>query len=516
MKETTYSVFFLITIALIFLPLPYIVADEKVEQKQENIKNHAFQQEEYYVITKITYEITGHVLEAALEEKLQLKNGSRKFKSEKNLQMYLENKNAELINIRTLEASSKITFTKTYDKEKKQYNITLTIQVKSGFNILVLPYFKYSSNSGLLLSARGRDYNFLGSLQRFVIDLDYTYDDNNRNSGSISTSFQYPLQIGNKNLFTLALSENISYRSDNKFYNKASFAIQHSYSINSIISWNSSLSQDFTSETDLKTAKKRIFSTGSSILTTGSSILLTSTPLPVINNIRYNPSISTRFDYSLTSKDPSPRKRYNIIPSFDQSLSFGQINEIKNFRQGLALVLQNKNSYSIKNKIWRNSISIETKLHGAFGNIFGIDARIYGVQNFYTYLDSSKKNTEDEGSMIGNRLRGVLDNNFKNANNALAINVSLLLKLFSITPFTEFHLGLFSDFGIRTRRGKNSTFSLEKDIKATIGVEILSFALFSRSIILRISYGVDLTKAIHDGKLESSNREIFIGLSRYF
>ncbi len=490
-------------------------ADEVAEKSPTNTQSPSSTKKKPHVITGVLYEIKRTILEAALEEKLNLKNGPRNFNSEEDFLAYVKNKKEALINIRAIEASSSIDIVKTYNKEKAQHEAILTVQAHAGFNILVLPYPKYSSNSGLLLSARGRDYNFLGSLQRLIVDVDYTYDREGRSGGAINSSFQYPLQFG-KNLFTLSLGEKISYRSDNKFYNKTSFSTKHSYSIHSIISWSSSLSQDFISETDLKTKAQQIFSSGKSTLTSGPSILLTPTPLPFIANITYNPSFTTSFEYSLTPQDPTPEKRYNISPAINQSINFGQVNEVQNFRKGMSFNISNGNSYSVKTETWHNSISLETKLHATVGNVFGVDARIYGVQNFYTYLNASKKDTKDAGSGVGDRLRGVLDDNFKNAANALTINMSLLLKMFSFTPFAEFHLGLFSDFGVRTRIGKDVPFELEKDLKATVGVEVLAFALFARSIILRISYGIDLTRAIRENKLDFSNREIFIGLSRYF
>ena len=51
--------------------------------------------------------------------------------------------------------------------------VTLDVYTRDTWNLIALPYFKYDSNSGLLLALRGRDYNFFGTMQTLTLNLDY-------------------------------------------------------------------------------------------------------------------------------------------------------------------------------------------------------------------------------------------------------------------------------------------------------------------------------------------------------
>lgn len=471
-----------------------------------------------YVIKNVTYTITGLVLENALEERLQLRVGQTRFASKEEFEAHIANKIIEIRNMRTLKSNSSLRYTARLNPATKEYEADITADIFAEFSILILPFFSYSSSSGLLLSARGRDYNFLGSLEPLSANLDYRYDENGRHLGGFSASFTYPFAY-KKNFFRLSVNESISYRDDNKFDNNNALTLGYLYPILPFLSFNASLSQAFVFATDEDVAGRPILASGNNTLSTGLGITLTPRPLPVIQNIVYSPSVSLYGTYSLDPHDPRMDERTGITPSVNQSISFGQVNEVGDFRRGMSVSIGNNNSYALaKGEGWLNSLTLDARLHGAFWDRLGFDVRVYGVQNFYTYSNPSEE--IDKGSSLGDNLRGVIDNKFENVRGGLAANMAVLVRMFDIKPFVSVYLSVFSDIGVRMRTDDpaNPTrpFDYSKDFKATVGVEVLAFAIFARSIVFRISYGIDVTRVVEEGGLASNNREIFIGLGRYF
>ncbi|MFZ3109485.1 MAG: hypothetical protein WA234_02180, partial [Rectinemataceae bacterium] len=75
------------------------------------------------------------------------------------------------------------------------YHVDISVAVKDSWNIIALPYFRYDSNDGLLLSVRGRDYNFIGSMRALVLNLDYSQDATGRQSFGGYTTFGIPFLL---------------------------------------------------------------------------------------------------------------------------------------------------------------------------------------------------------------------------------------------------------------------------------------------------------------------------------
>ena len=74
--------------------------------------------------------------------------------------------------------------------------VTLIVSVKDTWNLIVLPYPKYTTNDGFLLSLRARNYNFLGSMETLYLDLNYVYDENGDTSFGVGVDFTLPFELG--------------------------------------------------------------------------------------------------------------------------------------------------------------------------------------------------------------------------------------------------------------------------------------------------------------------------------
>jgi len=145
-----------------------------------------------YMIRRVSFRITGHTLERVLRQKADIKPGTT-FHSLEEFDAYLEYHKQALLNERVLENVQV-----DYSTEKAndgQFLIDIVITTQDSWNLIVLPYFKYDSNDGLVLSARGRDYNFLGTMQALVLNVDYAIDQQQRHSYGGLASFSVPLKV---------------------------------------------------------------------------------------------------------------------------------------------------------------------------------------------------------------------------------------------------------------------------------------------------------------------------------
>lgn len=487
------------------------------------VEGYAQQKKNQYVITDIHYDIKGLVTIAALEGKLDL-HTNVKFDTLDALIFFVTEKRTTLSNLRALTEMSTIVFTHTWNNIKLQYDVEIFVYVTAGWNVLILPYFKYSDSTGLLLSMRGRDYNFLGSLETLYVNLDYGINEDSAQELGGSLGFQYPFKY-NKNLFKLGVEEGAAYKLEEKeFNNNLKVFLGHSYPITQQVSLNSYLSQKFSNVINDDRTALYEYMFGENIVRYGMGFQLNRQPISGINNINYNPYLQYRLTYPFYGNDPDLYKRFNHWMTVGHDIGIGGTAWITGqfFRRGYSVSLENANQYDVYDAGWTVTINAEARAHFAVKNIFGMNFRLYGIQNYFLYSNNIDLSTK--GTNFGEKLRGVTDDEVEYSQSALVLNTELMIRLFQIRPLAEFHFGPFFDVGLRSRNPENTVsedeFYGNEDIKYTVGFEGLAFALFSNSIVIRVSYGIDLGKLLEsDGKytfLSGGVREIFIGLSLFY
>ena len=74
------------------------------------------------------------------------------------------------------------------------FDVALRFATVDSMNVIGLPYGTYDSNSGLLLSLRGRDYDFLGSAQPLELNLNYQKSPSGVDSYGGQLDFVAPFQ----------------------------------------------------------------------------------------------------------------------------------------------------------------------------------------------------------------------------------------------------------------------------------------------------------------------------------
>jgi outer membrane protein assembly factor BamA len=148
-----------------------------------------------FVIESVEYRITGRTRQWVLEDILELEPG-RTFLDEEDLFGHLARQRQVLLNQRSLqEATVEAVFAEEAPEATGPRPVQIVVTTRDTWNVIVLPYARYDSNTGLLLSLRGRDYNFFGTLQELAVNLDYERTDEDEDLFTISSEFSIPFNL---------------------------------------------------------------------------------------------------------------------------------------------------------------------------------------------------------------------------------------------------------------------------------------------------------------------------------
>lgn len=136
-------------------------------------------------IASVEFDSQGRSSEYILAMKADIRPGMA-FPDRAALDAFLADRRQVLLNERVLE-SVEIAV-----EESGGGEVAVTVRTKDSWNIVALPYFKFDSNDGLLLSVRGRDYNFLGSMEALRLNLNREQDTSGQSAWSADLEFYYP------------------------------------------------------------------------------------------------------------------------------------------------------------------------------------------------------------------------------------------------------------------------------------------------------------------------------------
>ncbi len=466
-----------------------------------------------YRVVNIEYYITGYVASAALALRLELPRNAV-FESFEEFDSFLRDRQSRISNLRQLKTSSTISYKNVWNEEEQLFDVVLLVFANADWALFILPYFNYSDSSGLLLGARAKDYNFLGSLETLSIDFDFITETNLSTSLGGGVDFKYPFRF-ESHIFTLGFQEIISWKPDGSFDNTTGVSFHYLYQLDKTFSLLASVNQAFISTRD-SLLQTEIRSYSETTLSSGVKINLNSTPLPFVNIISYTPQLRLITRVPLDAQTPAGNPDYSdIIPQIHQNISFGRVDWIQNFRQGVLFNLDATVGYRSAYVGIDTNLALTFSTHFTTSQIFGFNFRANLLQNLY-YRPFSEDLLKDEGNDdLGKLLRGIIDQDFENSVNGVILNADFMFRLFSLRPLLidEVHAGVFTDFGIRSR--SSTPFLAEEDLAFTFGITGIVYTIF-RSLYLRVSYGVDLLEIIRTGSFSFSNREIFIGLTLFY
>jgi len=453
----------------------------------------------YRISSKRSYHIEGVTQRYILDNYLNF-DEKHIFATMAELDEYIEEKEQEILNQRIFD-SGRIVYEirKTADGPDE---VILDIYVEDTMNVVVLPYGKYDSNEGLLLSLRGRHYNFLGSMQPLEANLDYWYTDAAENEVSLNSTFSMPFRFWNHE-WVLDVSEDATYKEADPFELKLG-ADLGVYLPFWDVRWKLTYSQDYNLNDDGDADEDGYYL--ESGLKFGGGI---HTGLDILGHeVKYSPSISSSVAYKLDEEISEGRRGPDS--TFSHSVGFGRVDWIENFRRGFYLEFSNSNNYNYYQDDWDYEFKGEFQGHLA-GSWIGLNSRIKG---FYLIDDLD----DDAGGPI----RGVLDTRIDDVDAGVYLNLDMPFPMwiwFMSRWFTA-QLSPFFDAGYFMYVGEEADWD---PLWYAAGIEGFAYLKKSRSIYLRVSLGVDLQAMLEGGGLtDPAGRdgdpryELYIGLGHHY
>ena len=426
------------------------------------------------------------------------------------------------------------------------WDVALHFATVDSWNIIALPYAKYDSNSGLLLSLRGRDYDFLGSAQPLELNLNYQNSPSGVGSYGLQFDFTAPFQalgaiwdlgfVEDGQLLTDGTMSSISAASLTLIVPGLSFPLSvtaiHSFSYEAMAP-NVDPDSWYLGESGNATATIPI--TGS--LGTWSGVELG--PVSYIPSVGLNytwkpgrtlgyygngtaPSALDTTAAQALQNSPMYYGRGGILATVSNGFSFGRIDWAGNMREGVKLSISGREAYNAQ---WNDLISdiiIESELFAQWNGKLGIGARLYGIGRLGGNFPADKL------TMLGQYMRGILDSRISGVQ-AVVLNSNLDVKLFDFpthafikTRALDFELQAqpFVDLGMVR---PDTAWGLSSDwLWYAGGLELLFYPQALRSFTVRLSAGWDLKNVIATRSLTAktpdgfSPYEIYLGLNLLF
>ena len=487
--------------------------------------------DQLYVITDFEFDIKGRTRPDALIYVGEFKQGE-KLRGLANLEKYVSDKTQTLINQRVLKDNAAISYSVGEPSEDGAYPVTITIKVEDSWNIIALPYPKYSSHTGFGITLKARDYNFMGTMNPLRIDLGYSNDENNHSSFTLgvfsSTPFRalgYTWKFRFDNTFTYRPDVDEPYYYQNviglsvevPFYATTfTFGFEEASNVNE---GNSSRYEDEYGE-----FQKGLYM---------SSELFTSWKIPTglmvykFGELTYTPRVSGTMNHELP-KWPLQEIRRGPYMNFRHSLGFDKIDWHANYRQGLSVSVGNSynyNFYRLKNDQEPLSISygFEGIGHLIVSNFFAISSRLMFQRWFY--------HDPEYNENAGGALRGIRDDAIS-ADYMLSLNMDFPVRVLVFAPpgrsnrrrsgilDFEMQLAPVIDLAMFHYPDPVEEISFEpKNIVATGGLEMIIFPAFMRNLYVRLRYVGNLRSVFSERPIRfptGDNREIYIIMGHFY
>lgn len=448
-----------------------------------------------YRIESVVYEIDGKTREKALAERLDVRIG-KEFPDLASLEAYVADKRQVLVNQRVLE-SAELTYA-VGEAWGGIAAVTLTVSGKDTWNLIILPYPKYSTNEGLLLSLRLRDYNFAGTMETLFVDLDYRYDEHGNQSFGIGTEFALPFELGGMDWtidtvqgFAYNLSGRITYTGKNTLkLDLGGDTFRWTARVGQNFFWN----EDGDLDADLD---KLILQTLAGI---GTEVDLAT--LGALGPLTLTPDLEAGWKYRADGGTISADRRGPYVTA-SWILDTGRADWAGNFRKGTILYLKNSWTYNFYDLGWDAEILAQARHYEAWNNRAGLNSRV----TLYASL-------LDVGEDIGEYIRGVPDAQLDGDYGAF-VNLDLPVRLFDFKPSLlikkdwfdfEVHASPFADAAL-VRASPSDPF----EPYLCGGLEVFGFLKRARSVYARLSLGVNALGYL-DTRALSGNYELFFGL----
>ena len=475
-----------------------------------------------FVISSINCNITGRTRPYAVLYNGEFKTGEE-IQGQANLEKYIRDKTQMLLNHRVLKTVS-IDYTAEDAREDGKIPVNLVINIEDTWNFIIMPIPRYSSNTGLELILRYRDYNFLGTMNPLPINVGYRYDEKYRSSGFFELesnipfmAFGYDWTFKFENYFDYrpGMEEEIYFRNNTGIFMELPVG-------NTTFTFGFDESFIFNEENEEK--YKDSFSDFQSGFYMSSKPYVswkipTGIEVGSYGELAYTPEIAAVFNHEFPKWELEEIHKGPYL-TFAHVLGFDRVDWIRNHRKGFDVSLNNSYTYDFY-RMTRDKdalsidYSIEGKGHFVFGEIFGISFFLQYRQWFYhdpNYYDYA-----------GDALRGILDHDLF-ADYMLSLNLDFPFRILHFSPANwfnrpgmrgadiDFHFSPIIDLALYHDPTTGTSFDF-KNILAAGGFEVMIFPLAMRSVYIRFSFGWNFIETAHTSR---GDREVFIGLGHHY
>lgn len=467
-------------------------------------------------IVDVEYDITGLTKEKILKNVIPIDKNII-FASKEEFDNYIDFLNTEFNNIRSLEFHS--IDAEFFPENNGIVPVKLIIHTKDTWSLIVLPYPKFDSNTGMQLKLKLKDYNFAGFLLPFDVDIIYEKDVYNKSAFYTGTNFGIPFKKDPIN-FLWDIHAGIQFKQSRrtKFEFATGLDIAYKYKI---LTFHTGVRQGINIYPDTDIKKTAYHFTNSLYFYVPIEIYKTKNAGTLIWTPQFELSGNWRFK-KITDEN---LKGLNI--KWSHSLKIEKINWVNNFRHGYSLSCNNNYLYNTfkKNKV-NISFAIQAKGFYSFIDRIGL----YG--KFYFFYNLNKVTSVQAGQ----NLRGILDRRIY-TDTAFTFNFDLPIKigLFKFEEITGIEWTRFLSFELHVVPFLDMAFTHDKKTSAYFnpkygwysgGLEFIIYPVKMRSVYGRVSMGWDLTElkniktlskrkgiALRDG---DSVFELFIGIGLHY
>lgn len=497
---------------------------------------------EKYQITNVEYNTkgafgVGTTNSYALEQKVEI-DKKRVFADEETFIKYKDDYIQRLKNTRVFQ-KVEVDYSYSEPDENDIRKVTLFVNTEDAIHILAVPYPKYDSNNGFSFKLKGKDNNFLGSLNEMAAEINFSIKDENsedsKNKIGLAVSYDHPFKAGIFNA-TFINSHSFSYNIDAsspEWDAKTGLKLELPFKKHSLV-WE--FDQSFIKNLDYKKYDDDLYFKEYFDF----SVPITIREIDGWGKVKYTPDASVTYNWDFDGIDELNTDLSSPIIGIGHSLSTERINWNDLLRNGLSLSLRNTYSYNTQRNTFTPVVSTEVKAFKSlyFSDMDDVFSRLGFAADFYAFInieDPHGKYIMYNGTNIGSRLRGIRDDlkyddtDFKMCNviSAFVLNLDMPIH-FITTDFSakilnklnvDIQISPFIDIALTHNKITDRWYD-PRDGFYCGGLEILVYPLKWSGFVVRASAGIDLARTvlkklkmpINDDWRQGSKYEISIGL----
>ncbi|MDR2398734.1 MAG: hypothetical protein LBD74_08260 [Spirochaetaceae bacterium] len=455
------------------------------------------------MIETIRFDIQGRTQVLALLDAGNFQKGEL-LRGDEGLAAYIRDKTQLLMNQRVLDAVH-IDYATGRADDQGLIPVYLLVSVTDTWNIIVLPRPQYDDNTGFALTLKGRDYNFLGTMNALRVDFGYERDTEGENFLVFEIDSDTPFHAFGY-AFNLNFDHAFSYTFDEPLYYKNTTGISMElplYWTTFTVGFEEAtvIHEENDDEYQADYGDRDDWYMSSELY--GAWKIPTRLSVHTFGELTYTPKIAGKLLYLDENLEYF---RKGPLLTLSHTLGFGRIDWIGNYRKGLEAAVDNAYEYNLSNRTWDRTLAVTATAHWRVATFFGISGRFW----YRHWFDDTKN--------AGDALRGMLDKSV-HVPYIVSVNLDFPLRILRFTPsqwLDNRNLRLFN-FEMHLTPFMDTALVPGPRVLLTGGLECMVFPEFMRSLYLRVSLGWNLREALETGRLpDGANRELFIGIGHHY